>query len=221
VRNPFRDEASAFRLLLLTVGAFALIALGSWINTWLGLAVFLVETVVAVGWYLHARGERPPPVRVEHRGGAGERRILVIANETVAGDELMELVRSRAEGVRAEVLVVCPALNSPLKHWVSDEDAARAAAQERLQESLGRLAALGIEAHGEVGDSDPVQAADDALRVFGADEIVVSTHPEGRSNWLERGVVQAVRERFDVPVRHVIVDLEAGAARRASAARDE
>ena len=49
---------------------------------------------------------------------------------------------------------------------------------------------------------------EDALRVFGADEIVLSTHPEGRSHWLERGVVDSVRERFDVPVTHVVVDLE-------------
>jgi GABA permease len=53
-----------------------------------------------------------------------------------------------------------------------------------------------------------VQAVEDALRSFPADEIVLSTHPPGRSNWLERGVVVAVRERFDVPVTHVVVDLE-------------
>ena len=65
---------------------------------------------------------------------------------------------------------------------------------------------------GEVGDGDPLQAIEDALRTFGADEIVISTHPEGRSNWLERNVVGAARERFDVPITHVVVDLEAGAA---------
>jgi GABA permease len=53
-----------------------------------------------------------------------------------------------------------------------------------------------------------VQAVEDALRLFGADEIVVSTHPEGRSHWLERGVVEALRQRYDVPVTHVVVDLE-------------
>jgi hypothetical protein len=62
-------------------------------------------------------------------------------------------------------------------------------------------------ARGEVGDSDPVQAIDDAIRTFGPDEIVISTHPEGRSNWLERGIVEAARQRFDCPVTHVVVVL--------------
>src|SRR5262249_18010009 len=64
-------------------------------------------------------------------------------------------------------------------------------------------------ATGEVGDSDPVQAIADAIRTFAPDEIVISTHPEGRSNWLERGVVDGAKERFDLPVTHVVVDLEA------------
>jgi hypothetical protein len=114
--------------------------------------------------------------------------------------------------VREEVLVVCPALNSPLRHWVSDEDGAREAAQLRLEDCLARLGELGVGARGEIGDGDPLQAIEDALRTFPADEIIVSTHPEGRSNWLERGVVAGARERFDVPVTHVVTDLEAEAA---------
>ena len=107
------------------------------------------------------------------------------------------------------MLVVTPALNTPLKHWVSDEDGAREAAAERLEASLQAMRAAGMTARGEVGDSDPVQAIADAIRTFGPDEIVISTHPEGRSNWLERGVVESARERFDVPVTHVVVDLAA------------
>jgi hypothetical protein len=105
------------------------------------------------------------------------------------------------------VFVVCPALNSKLRHWTSDADAARGAAQARLAESVRRLAEMGIDADGEVGDSDPLQAIEDALRTFGADEIIISTHPEGRSNWLERGVVESARQRFAVPIAHVVVDL--------------
>jgi GABA permease len=107
------------------------------------------------------------------------------------------------------VLVVCPALNSPLRHWVSDEDAARAAAQERLDESLAPMRAAGLNATGEIGDGDPIQAIEDALRTFRPDELIVSTHPAGRSHWLERGVVEKARERFDLPLTHVVVDLEA------------
>ena len=132
-----------------------------------------------------------------------------MANETVGGDELRDLLGRKAEGVSEDVLLVCPALNSRLRTWTSDEDGARAAAQERLDESLARLRDAGVTARGEIGDGDPLQALEDALRTFPADEIVVSTHPPGRSNWLEQGVVENARLRFDVPVSHVVVDLAA------------
>jgi len=107
------------------------------------------------------------------------------------------------------VLVVCPALNSPLRHWVSDEDQARANAQARLDQSLTSMRSVGIDASGEIGDGDPIQAIEDAVRTFRPDELVISTHPVGRSHWLERGVVEKARERFALPVTHVVVDLNA------------
>jgi hypothetical protein len=119
------------------------------------------------------------------------------------------MILTKAEGVDEQVLVVVPALNSPLRHWASDEDDARAAAATRLEQSLGRLKEAGVDAAGQVGDGDPLQAMEDALRTFGADEIVISTHPEGKSHWLERGVVEKARERFMVPITHVVTDLEA------------
>jgi hypothetical protein len=210
MQNPFRTEEAAFRFLWLTIVYFGLIAIGSLINTWVGLAVFLLETGALIGWWLTKRGDQvtpskqaPPPHPPD------ERRVLVIANETVGGPELLAELERHARGMRTEVLVVTPALNSPLRHWVSDEDGARAAAAERLDTSLEAMRAAGLEARGQVGDSDPVQAIEDALRTFAPDELVISTHPEGRSNWLERGVVEAARERFDLPVTHVVVDLEA------------
>lgn len=208
--NPLRSEAEAFRFVLLTVGYFALIVAASALSKWLGLAVFLLLTGLALSRVLR---RRPPEAReraaVRHRGGESERRILVVANETVGGAALLDVLREKAEGVQEHVLVVTPALNSPLRHWASDEDGARAAAQERLDASLAQLARDGVDARGEVGDGDPLQAIEDALRTFGADEIVISTHPEGRSNWLERGIVENARERFDCPITHVVTDLEA------------
>src|SRR5205085_4417278 len=112
---------------------------------------------------------------------ANERRVLVIANETVGGGKLRSCINEKTEGYRGNVLVVAPALNSPLRHWVSDEDGARAGAEQRLQASVSRLAAAGLDVRGEVGDPEPLQAIEDALRTFGADEIIISTHPEGRS----------------------------------------
>ena len=70
------------------------------------------------------------------------------------------------------------------------------------------MRAAGIDARGEIGDGDPLQAIEDALRTFAPDELVISTHPAGRSHWLERDVVGGARERFALPVRHVVVDLE-------------
>jgi len=167
-----------------------------------------------VGAWLIWRGSRgtlPRTADVAHTED-GVHRIVVVANETVGGSELRDALRAKAEGVNRQVLVVCPALNTQVRHWASDEDGARAAAQERLDRSLAQLRDAGVDARGEVGDGDPLQAIEDALRTFGADEIVISTHPVGRSNWLERGVVSAARDRFDCPITHVVVDLNATSA---------
>jgi hypothetical protein len=207
--NPLRSEAEAFRFLIASIGYFGAIVIAAVAGgKWAGLSVFIVLSVAVAGWWLRARREERPRQTAPRPHAAGERRILVIANETVAGHTLRSMILERSLDVREEVLVVTPALNSPLKHWVSDEDGARAAAQERLDASLAKLAEAGVQARGEVGDGDPLQAMEDALRTFGADEIIISTHPEGRSNWLERGVVEKARERFAVPITHVVVDLQ-------------
>jgi hypothetical protein len=208
--NPFRSEAEAYRFLLLTVGYFAAIVIATLaIDKWAGLAVFLLLTLAGLLYVVRAGRNEPPRQQVASRRGSGnEHRILVVANETVGGGPLREEIRSRSEGYDEQVFVICPALNSPLRHWASDEDGARVDAQERLDASLARLRESGIDAKGEVGDAEPLQAMEDALRLFGADEIIISTHPEGRSHWLERGVVESARERFAVPITHVVVDLE-------------
>jgi hypothetical protein len=206
--NPLRSEAEAFRFLIASIVYFGAIVIAALINKWAGVAVFVLLTAAVVWWWLRSRRDERPPQTAPRPHAAGERRILVVANETVGGHTLRSMILERSLDVREEVLVVTPALNSPLKHWVSDEDGARAAAQERLDASLGRLADAGVQARGEVGDGDPLQAIEDALRTFGADEIIISTHPEGRSNWLERGVVEKARQRFAVPITHVVVDLD-------------
>lgn len=209
--NPFRSEAEAYRFILLTLAAFGLIVAAKEIlggrAAWITFGVIILA---ALGAYVRARSsDRPEPTGPSRASREGERRILVVANETVGGAALLERVQQRAEGVREEVLVVCPALNTRLRHWASDEDRARATAQERLDESLRSLSEAGVHARGQVGDGEPLQAIADALRTFGADEIIISTHPAGRSHWLERRVVESARERFAVPITHVVVDLQA------------
>jgi GABA permease len=133
-------------------------------------------------------------------------RLLVVANETVEGAPLHDAIHARAEAGPVEVLVVAPALNSRLRHWMSDEDGARHAAEQRLVACLERLQSAGVRTYGWVGDADPLLAMDDALAVFRADEAIVATHPEERSNWLAHHLVDRARERFALPIAHVVVD---------------
>jgi hypothetical protein len=207
--NPFRSEADAFRFLLGVIAFCVLIVIGSLINVWLGLGVFIVESIV-IAWWLFFRGPVTPPlVQASAPHQSGERRILVIANETVVGRALLTEIHQRCEAKPSKVLVVSPALNSHVKHWTNDEHAARAEAERRLEQSLAALHEVGVDASGEIGDDDPLQAIEDALRTFAPDELIISTHPLGRSNWLERGIVTGAHERFVMPITHVIVDLDA------------
>lgn len=136
-------------------------------------------------------------------------RLLVVANETVEGTVLVETVRDIALSRDADVLVVAPALNTRLRHWMSDSDRAHHAAQQRLESTLARLRAAGVRATGSVGDADPLRAMEDAMRLFAADEIVIGTHPEVRSNWLAHDLVARACARFCLPVAHVVVDVAA------------
>jgi len=140
----------------------------------------------------------------------GVRRILVIANETCAGRRVVEEVRYRAGPGEAEALVVAPQLaEGRLSHWLDgSSEERREAAETRLAQSVRALEEAGIPARGQIGDADPLQALDDAARIFPPDEVVISTHPPSRSNWLERRVVQRARERYRWPITHVVVDLE-------------
>ena len=131
------------------------------------------------------------------------RRLLVIANRTCPCRDVLDDIRSRVEA-DGEVLIVAPALNTRLRHWVSDTDGALLAAPERLDRALEYLSDAGVPARGEIGDADPLLAIEDALVSFDASEIVISTWPEGQSNWLERDLIVHARERFDRPIVHLV-----------------
>jgi len=134
MRNPIRSEAEAFSFVLVMCAVFGAVALAGWLgNGWTALAVFLALGLGAwVGIYMKSEPKERPLAVWERRPHPGARRILVVANETVAGRALRNEILHRTRGHEADVLVVCPALNSPLKHWTSDDDGARAAAHERL-----------------------------------------------------------------------------------------
>ena len=135
------------------------------------------------------------------------KRILVVANETVAGKPLIDAVRERAAGETADVHVICPQ-NQPRHGYVIYDSMVRDAAENRLKMTLALLREAGIEAHGEVMDPDPYAAVMDALGEADYDEIVISTHPETRSGWLREGLVDRVRRAARRPVEHVVVDLD-------------
>ena len=135
-----------------------------------------------------------------------QRSVLVIANRTCPCPNLAAAIVARGRPEAIDVLVVAPALTSRLRHWVSDTDRAVARARERLAIAVDELRGRGVNARGEVGDANPLLAIEDALALFSADEIVVVTHPPGRSNWLEHGLIEKALRRFALPITHLVSD---------------
>jgi hypothetical protein len=160
------------------------------------------------------------PTTEQERTGASQpppqppgavKRVLLLANETVGASGVMSHIKELVGGESAEVFVVAPALaSSPLKFAAGEVDDAIEAARLRLDSTLHALREMGFAASGEVGDSDPNLALEDALRRFPADEVVIATHPKGRSKWLEWDVVGKARSELSIPITHAVVDLEQG-----------
>ena len=169
----------------------ALIVIGSVDQRLARPRVFIVET--ACSWWSSSR----PRGRRRAAGAAGIRpasRILVVANETVGGRTLLRDAQARGRPAPRGVRRL-----SGSEHRgqaLDNDETGPSGRQERLDKSLTAIRGAGLDATGEIGDDDPLQAIEDALRTFAPDEIIISTHPEGRSNWLERGIVENARERF-------------------------
>jgi hypothetical protein len=134
--------------------------------------------------------------------------LLVVANETVGGTALIDAVKKRAGGGEVKVTVICPQ-NDPKGGWVIYDDAARSAADNRLQTTLAQLREVGVEADGEIMDPDPYAATMDAIHAFSPDEVIISTHPETRSGWMRKDLVSRIEDDSGLPVEHVVVDLDA------------
>jgi hypothetical protein len=136
--------------------------------------------------------------------------LLVVANETVTGRKLIEAVEShRGEDLR--VTVIAP-VNQPERGYVVYEDTRRAAAGRRLEKTVSMLREEGIPAHGLVVETDPVTAVRDALVQLEppVDAIVVATHPQQKSGWLRKNVIDRIRDvAGGRPVEHVVVDVAA------------
>lgn len=134
------------------------------------------------------------------------RTILVVANETLGGRELLEAVRERASNeVR---FILCVPQNRPRAGLVIYDDAVFDAAQVRLDLALEVIRDEGIRAIGEVGDPDPYTSTIDAVREYRPEEIIISTYPETRSGWMRRDLVERVRDSTGLPVTHIVQDID-------------
>jgi hypothetical protein len=133
--------------------------------------------------------------------------VLVLANETVAGRSLIEALLRHSQEGPIRVTVICPQ-TEPRAGFVVYDDSRRSAAERRLRRTLELLHEAGIAARGSVVDPDPLQALRDAVHEYHPDEVIISTHPELRSGWLRGNLIDRARKCVDVPVEHVVVDLE-------------
>jgi hypothetical protein len=134
--------------------------------------------------------------------------LLVVANETVTGRALIEAVERRKNG-ELLVTVIAP-VNQPERSLVVYQDTRRAAAGRRLDRTQSMLRDDGILAHGIVVETDPVTAVRDALVQLDppVDEIILATHPQQKSGWLRKNVIDRVRETAgSIPVEHIVVDV--------------
>jgi hypothetical protein len=152
------------------------------------IAVSVLAIVGVAGFYLlHGPARQRIPAAPAHVGSLGERRALLLVDELTRD---VNSVRLRHPADR--VLVVSLAGTSPVRHWLSDIDPARARARKRMEDAVSLLQDQHVDASGVIGDEDPFNAIDDALRTFGGDEIVVaSDNPE---------LITRLRNRYAIPI---------------------
>jgi GNAT superfamily N-acetyltransferase len=134
--------------------------------------------------------------------------VLVVANETLGGAPLLERIKEKAaedDGIR---LVICVPRTNPRQGNIIYDEAVFDAAQVRIDLARKIMREEGIEAIGEVGDPDPYTATMDAIAEYHPDEIVISTYPAASSGWLRRDLIERIAEATQVPIEHVVVDLD-------------
>lgn len=134
--------------------------------------------------------------------------ILVVANQTIAGAKLLDLVRERAAQPDTSFTLVVP-MTKPRSGYVIYDDAVRDSAQVRLDLTLSYLRGEDVVASGELGDEDPFTATLDAIHEYKPDEVIISTLPHSSSGWLRRDLIERIQEAAGAPVTHVISDMDA------------
>lgn len=136
-------------------------------------------------------------------------RLLAIVTDTLVGSEPIDEIRRQGDGGGVKVLVVVPAVEAnAFRHTLGDIDEPMQRAEERLRASLDALRRAGVDASGYVGDPDPVQAAEDALREAPAEEVLIFEHPEAEARWFEDGLFEKAQESLEPPLRMVVIDAD-------------
>lgn len=215
MRIPGKSEGNAFDIVLgaAMLSGIAVLA-GVAVTPLYGILVFAAGALGAVLFELLS----PDPQRrraLREAAGSSERHasepqhVLVVANELMAGPALRDAIIERG-GPGCRIDILAPVLSSRARYWASDFDRELEEARLRLAGSLAWAASQGLHASGHVGDPDPYTALEDELRGFGADEVIVVTHPSKRANWLESGELARLRAELDVPVTHFVSDRERG-----------
>lgn len=214
MRAPIKSESDAFRFTFGVVAVGAISLLLGWLAVPLaGVALFAIAAVVAVvAYFVVGRRDRPAVLREAanepHPHGAplGKRHVIVVANEPLAGTELRNAILDGKDGQeQVEVDVLAPVLTSHLHLAMSDIDRELAEARKRLNRSLIWAREQGLAARGDIGDPSPTTALEDELRDFGADKVIVVTHPRDRELWQERGELERLQSELDVPVTHFVL----------------
>jgi len=203
-QHETRREFGAVPIVLAVAAVTVAVLVGLWLGAWAAIAVtvgFALAAIAALVVWSTRRGrlgEAPQATPVAD----GRFRVLVVADERCAAPSFADELRADAAGRPLSVFVMSPALESRIGRLTGDQKGYDDAGG-RLNEIVETLARADIEAKGEVGPNDPLQAADDGLRQFAADEIVFVTHPEAQTNWLEAGVVAKAEARYFQPVKHI------------------
>jgi plastocyanin len=213
VRSPFHSEPEAFRfLLLLILGLLPIVLAAALGPAWLALVVLAVVLgALAVRMaqlrMRKLRGlELPVKMAPPHLGSAAERRVLIVANDTLSEEALLAEVERLACVPRTHVLLLVPALISPGARLTGAVDGLLNQARVRLNTALDRAGDHGLVVAGEISEADPLQAIEDTFATFAPDEVIVSTGWERAASGLEPRLAGLVRERFAVPVRHLVFE---------------
>lgn len=170
---------------------------GPW--AWILLAVATAVLLAAGAWAFLGRRPPPPELRRARPADASVYRVVVVADANCPSEDVRATLLERAAGRETEALVVAPTLASKLDRLTGDERAYEAA-QRRLESALAELRRAGIDARGHIGAHDPIQAADDGLREFAAEELIIVSDPRAEESAFGEDVVETAQLRFDLPV---------------------